>query len=84
MQQNIIVYGRADGSCQGCNDVKSYLDSLELEYDFRDIGSHDVVKRVQYKKELMADKVDKIPYIKIGENKFIGFSKEKLDEVLNK
>lgn len=86
MQQNIIIYGRI-GSCAYCDEAKDYFNQLGLTYEFRDISTVDVVDRIRYKKELMADKVDKIPYIKIGENKFIGFDeniKKCIDMLLEK
>ena len=87
MTPKIIIYGRAEG-CQGCTDVKSLMSEYDLPYDFRDIGSGDVARRVQYKKELMANRVDKIPYIIIdGKDeivKFIGFDENKLREAIDK
>lgn len=77
------MYGRADGTCGGCNLAKKFFDKHEVEYEFKDIGTADVVKRVQYKKELMAHKVDKIPFIMIGENKIIGFDEHVLSTILD-
>lgn len=82
---NIIVYGRADGMCLGCTQLKEFLDINEITYDFRDIGSADVVKRVEYKKQLMAKKISSIPYMEISGHGIIGFnevSKKEISEIL--
>ena len=82
---NIIIYGKADGSCSGCTEIKRFLDSHKVSYVFNDISTPDAIKRIQYKKELMADKVSYIPYTKIDESRFVGFTdeiKKEISEIL--
>ena len=84
MTPNIIIYGRSDGSCHGCEQVKSLMKEYDLPYDFRDIGTSDTIKRIDYKKELSAYRVDRIPFIIIDGEQVVGFNKEKINELLNK
>ena len=84
MTPKIIIYGRADGSCYGCEMVKKLMKEYDLPYDFRDIGTDDAVARIQYKKELRANEVDRIPFLIInGEIKVIGFDENILREILD-
>lgn len=84
MTPNIIMYGRADGSCHGCESAKKLLAEYNLPYDFRDIGTDDTIKRIDYKKELRANGVDRIPFLIInGEIKVIGFDENILREILD-
>jgi glutaredoxin len=80
---NLIVYGRADGTCKGCSDLKKYLDEKGIEYDFRDIGSADVVKRIQYKKELKEHRANQIPFTISSGEKIIGFDKNVFDTLID-
>ena len=84
MTPNIIIYGRSDGSCYGCEMVKKLMKEYDLPYDFRDIGTEDKIARIQYKKELRANGVDRIPFLIInGEIKVIGFDENILREILD-
>ena len=83
MTPNIIMYGRGDGSCKGCEDAKRLLYDYDLPYDFRDIGTLDTVARIQYKKELREYRVDKIPFLIINGIKVIGFDENILKEILD-
>ena len=83
MTPNIIMYGRNEG-CSACNEAKKLLAQYDLPYDFRDIGTEDKIARIQYKKELRANGVDKIPFLVInGEIKVIGFDENILREILD-
>lgn len=83
MTPQIVMYGRAQG-CDGCDDAKSLLKEYDLPYDFRDIGTDDSVKRIEYKKELREYRVDKIPFLIINGKKIIGFDKNAIDSALGR
>ena len=84
MTPNIIIYGRADGSCYGCEMVKSLMREYDLPYEFRDIGTDDAIARIQYKKELRANGVNTIPFVVINsDTKIVGFDENKLREAID-
>ena len=85
MTPNIIIYGRADGSCYACEKAKQLLHDYNLPYEFRDIGTDDAVARIQYKKELRANGVNTIPFVIINsDTKIVGFDENKLREAIDK
>ena len=83
MTPNIIIYGRADGSCHACEKAKQLLYDYNLPYDFRDIGTEDTIRRIDYKKELRPYGVDKIPFLIINDIRVIGFDENILKEILD-
>ena len=83
MTPTIIMYGRADGTCSGCEQAKALLSEYDISYDFRDIGTSDVVKRIDYKKELRAYGVAHIPFLIINGEKIIGFDETILRKTID-
>ena len=77
------MYGRADGSCHACEKAKQLLHDYNLPYDFRDIGTEDTIRRIDYKKELRSYGVDKIPFLIINDIRVIGFDEYILKEILD-
>jgi glutaredoxin len=85
VKNELIVYGREDGSCFGCEQAKEFLSANGIQYDMRNISIGDIEKRIQYKKELTALRVNMIPCFVFGDEVLVGFndeSEKRLVEIL--
>jgi len=81
----IDIWGNSS-TCPHCIQLKEFLENSNVEFNYYDLSSADVARRLKYKKSLMLKSVSSIPYIEIqGHEPMIGFTKEikeKLTEIL--
>lgn len=70
-------------TCNACTQAKQYLDAIGEEYEYKDLGTSDLVKRIEWKKQVYNLGIKSIPAIYIDNNPvIIGFNPDKISEYL--
>jgi glutaredoxin len=81
---SIVIFGNTS-TCEPCRQLKQYLNANGLDYEYKDLGTIDPIKRIEWKKEAMSLGIKSIPIIFIDDNEpIVGFNIEKIEEILKK
>nr|WP_243129257.1 glutaredoxin domain-containing protein [Hathewaya massiliensis] len=74
MMEKVKVY--TSDTCPHCVTAKEYLKQNKVEFEEKNI------KEAQNRKDLMAMGIMSVPLIVIGDEKILGFDKQKIDSLL--
>ena len=69
-------------TCMPCKDLHKFLIENNIEFEDRDMGSDDAIKRIEVKKEFMKLGFSHIPVIIIDGEIIQGFDKDKISQLL--
>ena len=69
-------------TCFPCQELHAWLKENDIEFEDKDMGTADTLKRIEIKKEFMKLGFSHIPVVIIGDEVVHGFDKEKISQLL--